>query len=91
MTLSNDLLNALFELVGAIAVWMNIWVYAKDRSIKGVYWPMSVFYCAWGIFNCYYYPSLHQWFSFYAGILVALGNIIWLVWVLYDKYFYKYC
>lgn len=90
MILSNDFLNALFEFVGAIAVWMNIWVYAKDRSVKGVYWPMSIFYCLWGGFNLWYYPSLNQWFSFYAGILVFVGNFIWLIWVLFDIYKDRY-
>jgi hypothetical protein len=42
-----------------------------------VYWPTSLFFTSWGVWNLYYYPSLGQWLSFAAGIALCLGNIAW--------------
>lgn len=42
-----------------------------------MYWPMTAFFTAWGFWNLHYYPSLEQWFSFYAGIVLVLGNLCW--------------
>ncbi len=75
----NDLLNGLFELGGAVVAWMNAYKLYKDREIKGVYWPVWIFFSSWGLWNLYYYPSLGQYISFYAGIILVSGNIAWVV------------
>lgn len=73
----NDLINGIFELAGALVVWKNVNQLIKDKQIKGVYYPLWVFYAAWGFWNLYYYPSLNQYLSFYAGIVMVIGNTIW--------------
>lgn len=73
----NDIGNGLFELVGAFFTWRNYIELRRAREIKGVYWPMTAFFTAWGFWNLHYYPSLEQWFSFYAGIVLVLGNAFW--------------
>lgn len=73
----NDVGNGLFELVGAYFTWRNYIQLQRDRELKGVYWPMTAFFTAWGFWNLHYYPSLQQWFSFYAGIVLVLGNLAW--------------
>jgi hypothetical protein len=78
MTITPDLINGLIELTGAVFTWRNAWQLWKDREVRGVYWPTSLFFTVWGAWNLYYYPSLNQWFSFYAGILLATGNLAWL-------------
>lgn len=75
----NDTINALFELGGSIVTWMNFFKLLKDKGVKGVYWATWVFFSSWGIWNIYYYPTLGQYLSFYAGILLASGNIAWLI------------
>jgi len=73
----NDIINALFELGGAILTWFNVKKILKDKEVKGVYWPIWLFFTSWGYWNLYYYPSVdHQW-SFYAGILLVFGNTVW--------------
>jgi len=72
-----DLINGLFELVGSYFTWMNAWTLFKEKEIKGVYWPTTVFFTTWGLWNLYYYPALGQSFSFYAGIFLVLGNVVW--------------
>ena len=75
--MSPDLGNALFEGFGAFFIWKSVIQLWKDKEIKGVYWPAWVFYSAWGLWNCFYYPSLDQWLSFSAGIVLVAGNISW--------------
>ena len=77
--MKTDLINAIFEVGGAILTWKNAHRLWKDREIKGVYWPAWVFFALWGWWNCFYYPSLDQWFSFAAGLALVLGNTAWCV------------
>lgn len=78
----NDVINALFELVGAYFTWRNYYQLCKEREVKGVYWPTTAFFTAWGLWNVIYYPSLGQWLSFGAGLLLVGGNFFWVVLVL---------
>lgn len=72
-----DLINGLFELVGAGFTWRNAWQLRIDHEIRGVYWPTSLFFAAWGLWNLVYYPELGQWASFAAGVVLMAGNIAW--------------
>jgi len=47
--MSPDIVNGVFELLGAWFTWMNAYSLWKDRQIKGVYWPATVFFTAWGV------------------------------------------
>jgi hypothetical protein len=75
----NDYGNTLFEAIGSIMAWLNVKALYKDNEIKGVYWPIYIFYSVWGYWNLYYYPSVNCWGSFVAGIILALGNTAWVV------------
>lgn len=75
----NDIGNGLFEAFGAVLSWRNAYQLKRDKKIAGVYWPVYVFYTAWGFWNMYYYPSLGQWFSFFAGLVLVLGNLAWVI------------
>ena len=74
-----DATNALFELAGAVLTWRNALQLHRDQEIKGVYWPVTGFFAAWGAWNLYYYPSLGQTLSFAAGALLFAGNCAWVV------------
>ncbi len=73
----NDLVNGLFELCGAFFVWLNVRKLHIDKQVRGVYWPVTAVFSVWGLWNLYYYPSLDQWFSFSAGIVLVSANIVW--------------
>lgn len=72
-----DLVNGLFECGGAVSCWLNALALYRSKSIKGVYWPVFGFYSLWGLWNLVYYPSLGQWLSFFAGIVLCAGNVAW--------------
>ena len=77
--MSPDVGNALFELFGAFFTWRNAYQLYEDKLLKGVYWPTQFFFASWGLWNLYYYPSLGQWYSFVAGVVLVLGNLSWCV------------
>lgn len=86
MNITPDTFNALLELIGSILTWRNAWQLWIDREIRGVYWPMPIFFTAWGFWNLYYYPPLNQWLSFYAGLLLVMGNVLWVIMAAHLKY-----
>ena len=72
-----DLVNGIFEFIGAILCWLNVKRIRKERELKGFYWPVQAFFTVWGVWNLFYYPHLEQWFSFTGGALLVLGNGTW--------------
>ena len=74
-----DVINALFEAFGAYTAWANFFMLRRDQAIKGVYWPVWLFYSVWGMWNVIYYPALGQWFSFFMGLVLLAGNISWTI------------
>jgi hypothetical protein len=75
----NDVINGLFEVVGGVLCWLNVKKLLRDKQVKGVYWPVTAFFAAWGLWNMYYYPSLGQWMSFAGGVVLVSGNLVWVV------------
>lgn len=73
----NDTVNGLFEFIGGLLMVRNAYQIWKDKQVKGVYWPVWIFFTAWGWWNMYYYPSLGQWLSFSGGALIAAANTVW--------------
>lgn len=72
-----DNINGSFELYGGIAIFMNCWQLYKDKEVKGVNIWSTIFFNTWGIWNLYYYPSLGQWASFLGGVVITIGNTMW--------------
>lgn len=80
-----DMINGIFELVGAVVLWFNVVQIRKDKRVKGMNPWTTVFFSAWGFWNLYYYPSLDQWMSFFGGLAIVSVNLIWLIHVFYYK------
>lgn len=83
--MSNDIVNALFEFIGGLFLWMNVITLYKDKTIKGVYYPTVIFFFLWGVWNLWYYPSLDQWWSFAGGVWLATANLMWILLFIYYK------
>lgn len=74
-----DLINGCFEGFGAYAAWGNVRRLKVDRDVKGIVWQYTAVWWVWGVWNIAYYPILHQWFSALAGVVLCIGNGVW-VW-----------
>jgi hypothetical protein len=73
-----DLINAAFEVLGAIVLLENVRAIRRDKRVLGMNPWVTVFFTSWGLWNLFYYPSLDQWASFSGGIALVLVNIVWL-------------
>lgn len=80
-----DQFNACFEALGGLFVLDHCRATVRAKAVAGVSVPAVLFFTAWGGFNLYYYPSLDQTFSFFAGIFVLAANLIWITLILYYK------
>ena len=69
-----DHVNAVFEVVGSVAVWLNFWAILKDKGYAGTRIPMMAFFTSWGFWNLFYYSHLLQWASLGASLLLTAGN-----------------
>jgi hypothetical protein len=76
--MSPDVVNAAFEMCGAVFTFKNTLRVIQDRGYAGIYLPAIVFFFSWGGWNLYYYPSLGQWWSFGAGAALFLANLTWI-------------
>lgn len=72
-----DIINALFEVGGGIAVLDHCWRLYRDKEVRGVSMRACFFFTAWGVWNIFYYPHLGQLFSFAGGIFVTMANGIY--------------
>lgn len=73
-----DLINALFEVFGAIFLSLNCFRLYKDKVVKGVSMLPTIFYSSWGAWNVFFYPVNGFILSGIAGVLVLLVNMVWL-------------
>lgn len=73
-----DIVNGLFEGGGAALTWMNVRQVWKDKGYAGIYLPAVILFFSWGVWNIYYYRSLHQYFSFHAGLVLVAANFAWI-------------
>jgi hypothetical protein len=77
MRIINDLVNGLLELVGAILLLNNCRVLYRHQKVEGVSVTATAYFSCWGMWNLYFYPSNHLWFSFAGAICLTLTNISW--------------
>lgn len=73
-----DLINGIFESIGAVVIWINVRQVIKDKFISGVHWVPALFWTVYSFWGLIYYYTLHQPISLIAGISIALGQAIWL-------------
>lgn len=74
-----DLINASFEAVGGMMVWMNVRAIMRDRIVRGVSEASTWAWSLWGLWNLYYYPALGQWMSLAGAGVIVSGNVAWCV------------
>ena len=77
--MSNDQVNACFELGGAIATCFSIRRLWAHREVRGVSYIPWVFFTVWGLWNIPYYHSLEQMWSVGAALCMVIANITWLL------------
>lgn len=74
-----DVVNGAFEAFGAWSVWANVKRLRRDRDVKGIVWQFTIVWWLWGVWNLYYYAHLSQFVSWAAGVVLVVGNAVWLI------------
>lgn len=69
--------NALFEILGAALQWINVHKLLRDKKVQGVYWPVTAFFAAWGLWNIYFYAAVGTPLSSWAAGFMTLANVTW--------------
>ena len=77
-----DTLNGIFETGGGILQWISVRKLMRDKCIKGMYWPTTLFFALWGLWNLFYFPNIHQLMSFIGSLVIVTGNIAWVVYAI---------
>lgn len=79
--MSMDFINAVFECSGGVFVALNAWDIWKKKRVAGQTLTAISFFTAWGVWNMFYYPSIHQWWSTAGawGVMMANAALIYFV------------
>lgn len=74
-----DLINAIFEFAGGLAIIPSIYAVYRDKQVKGVNWLTTGFFALWGLWNTFFYPYNGFILSCIAGVWLATLNVWWVV------------
>ncbi len=80
-----DFINGCFELFGGLSVLNHCRVLYKEKQVHGVSILSTIFFSSWGFYNIYFYPHLHQWWSFAGGLSIMSANLLWISMMLYYR------
>lgn len=72
-----DTMNAVFEGGGALLLCMNVHRLWLDKKLAGVALAPTLWFNVWGAWNLYFYHSIGQLASWYAGMAVFAVNTAW--------------
>jgi len=81
-----DRINAVFEGAGALLLLMNVWRLYCDKKLAGVALAPTAWFNAWGAWNLYFYYSIGQIASWYAGMAVFAANSAWVLLALWYRW-----
>lgn len=81
-----DLINGLFEGVGALFMFRSVRQILKDKQLKGFCWSTCAFFGCWSLYNLFFYPHLNQWASTTGAALMAVANSTYVFLVIYYRH-----
>jgi len=81
----NDIINSIFQFLVSFFILINCIKLFKDKKIYGVSFSTLIFLVIFSIWNLYYFFSLNQKISFYAGLFCFMMNLTYLILGIYYK------
>lgn len=82
-TLTPDLINGFFELIGSCFILYNCSLLIKAKIVQGISIWTNIFFTSWGVFNIWYFGSLTQHYSVLFGVILSVVNITWIILAIY--------
>ena len=83
--ITSDMINALFEIAGALMVCDHIRHLLRDKSVAGVSTLAVVWFTTWSLWNVYYYNDINQIYSWCAAIIMGLIQTTYLILLIYYR------
>lgn len=83
--MSPDQFNGCLEFACSFFLWANVLAAFRDKDIKGVSPYSTAFFLSWSFWNLWWYPYLHQLYSFLGAILVVVPQSVWLGQLIYYR------
>lgn len=81
--MSADVINACFNVGGSLAIWSSIFKLYKDKLVRGIHWPMMIFFLSWSTWNIWFYAHFQQWVSVAAGFLMFTSEAVYISSIFY--------
>lgn len=81
-----DQINAALIFIGSLMVFKSCFLVYRDKVVRGVSMLANMYFTGWGMWNVFYFPHLHQFWSFAAEMCICTANILWLFLMLYYKH-----
>ena len=73
-----DLINGVVGAIGAGFVFRSIIMLCKDKQVRGIYWPVAIFFSGASSWSIYLFYELQMIYSMWGNIGYAFCNLIWL-------------
>jgi len=80
-----DMINAAFELTGALMICDHIRHLYKDKNVAGVSTVATIWFTVWALWNIFYYNDLSQIYSVMAALIMGLIQVTYLSMLLYYR------
>lgn len=73
-----DLINGVVGAIGAGFVFRSIISLWKHKQVRGIYWPVAIFFSAASSWSIYLFYKMDFIYSMWGNIGYAACNLIWL-------------
>jgi hypothetical protein len=73
-----DIINAILNVCGAIAVSYSIRRLLAAKMVRGVQWGTILFFMSWSSWNLYLYAHLNLWYSLFGGMTIVMAEAVYI-------------
>lgn len=84
--LLSDMMMGLIQVTSAGFLGVSVLQLFRKKYVSGVSAVTVSFWVAWGLWDLYYFPSLHQWWAFGGGVVVTMMNALYVSLILLYNY-----
>ena len=81
-----DVINAVLNIGGVIAISTSIYRVLRDKMVRGVHWGMLLFFISWSSWNLVLYSHVGLWYSVLAGIIMVITEATYLFLLIFYSY-----
>lgn len=73
-----DLINGGVGIAGSLFIIRSIFLLYKHKQVRGIFWPIAIFFSAASTWSGYFFYRLDMVYSFWGNVAYAVTNLTWL-------------